>query len=113
MDDIEECVDAAGQKYYHNKTTGKTGWSREELCTVSAATGVQNIQTHTDDNGGMPYSSESAWRPIVDALVKSGVRSLADVAQLTTTDVPSVHKDDLKALQNDPRVLRHTQKQEL
>ena len=71
------------------------------------------LTTHTDDNGGMPYSSESAWRPIVDALVKSGVRSLADVAQLTTTDVPSVHKDDLKALQNDPRVLRHTQKQEL
>ena len=71
------------------------------------------LTTHTDANGGMPYSSESAWRPIINGLVKAGVRSLADVAQLATTDVPSVDKDDLKALQNDPRVLRHTQKQEL
>ena len=70
------------------------------------------LTTHTDDNGGMPYSSESARRPIRRPR-QVGVRSLADVAQLTTTDVPSVHKDDLKALQNDPRVLRHTQKQEL
>ena len=65
MDDIEECVDAAGQKYYHNKTTGKTGWSREELCTVSAATSVQNIQTHTDVNGQTyyfdPKTGKTGW----------------------------------------------------
>ncbi len=65
LDDIEECYDAAGQKYYHNKTTGKTGWSREELCTVSAATGTQNIHTLTDEQGQTyyydPKTGKTGW----------------------------------------------------
>ena len=70
------------------------------------------LTTHTDPNGGMPYSSEVAWRPLINALVKAGVRSLADVGQLSQ-GVPGVSHDDLVALQNDPRVLQHTHKQEL
>jgi len=65
MDDIEEHTDPAGQKYYYNATTGKTGWSREELCEVSEAAGTQNIQTHTDANGQTyyydPKTGKTGW----------------------------------------------------
>lgn len=71
------------------------------------------LTTHTDANGRTPYSSEAAWRPFVDALVKAGARTLEDVAQLKSADVSSVAMEDLVALQNDPRVLQHTHKQEL
>lgn len=71
------------------------------------------LTTLVDANGQTPYSSEAVWRPIVDALVKAGVRSLADVAQLTSADVSGFSTEDLVALQNDPRVLQHTHKQEL
>lgn len=71
------------------------------------------LTTHLDASGHKPYSSEAAWRPFVDALVKAGVRSLSDLAQLTSADVPSIATKDLVALQNDPRVLQHTAKQEL
>ena len=72
------------------------------------------LTTHTDDAGGYPFSSEAAWRPIVDALVKYGVRSLADVAQLTSAaPPPGIAEKDLLALLRDPRVQQHAQKQEL
>ena len=71
------------------------------------------ITTLTDASGGLPYASEAKWRPMVDALIKVGVRSLKDVLDLTSAAVSGIAKDDLVALQNDPRVLRHAQKQEL
>jgi len=71
------------------------------------------ITSHTDPAGGTPYSTEAAWRPLIDALVKAGVRSLADLVQLTLSAAPSVAAEDLVALQSDPRVQMHAQKQEL
>lgn len=71
------------------------------------------LTTHVDASGHTPYIGEAAWHPFVDALVKVGVRSLADVAQLTSADVPGVATEDLVALQNDPRVLQHKKKEEL
>merc|ERR1712005_97273 len=37
------------------------------------------LTTHVDASGRTPYSSEAAWRPFVDALVKAGARTLEDV----------------------------------
>merc|ERR1711988_1899373 len=71
------------------------------------------VTTLTNAAGATPYSSEAAWRPLVDALVKAGVRSLSDLVQLTSAGVPGIATEDLVALQNDPRVQRHSQKQEL
>lgn len=71
------------------------------------------LTTHTDSAGDTPFSSEPVWRPFVDSLVKAGVRSLADLVQLTAANVPTVAKEDLAAVQNDPRVLQHGAKQEL
>lgn len=71
------------------------------------------ITTHTDDAGTMPYSTEAAWRPLVDAFVKGGVRSLTDLAQLDSSKVSEVAAKDVSALQNDIRVQRHAGKQEL
>jgi len=63
--------------------------------------------------GVTPYTSEDAWRPMVEKLVKAGVRTLADLAQLTAAEVPALDKEDLHRLQADPRVQQHTHKQEL
>lgn len=71
------------------------------------------LTTHVDASGGTIFSSEAVWRPIVDALVKAGARTLEDVAQLTSADVPGIDTEHLVALQNDPRVIQHTHKQEL
>lgn len=48
------------------------------------------LTTHTDASGGTPYSSDSVWRPFVDALVKAGVRTLEDVLNLDSEKVPGV-----------------------
>lgn len=69
------------------------------------------LVTHTDHKGATPYTEESVWRPMVEALVKAGVRSLADIGQ--RTEVPGLALEDLQRLQNDARVLLHSQKQEL
>jgi len=71
------------------------------------------LTTHVDANSRTPYSAEASWRPIVDSLVKAGVRSLTDLAQLASADVSGLAVHDLVAIQNDPRVLQHTHKQEL
>lgn len=65
------------------------------------------------ETGATPYAEENVWRPMVDALVKAGVRSLADIAQLTPAEVPTLDKEDLQRLKSDERVLMHTHKQEL
>ena len=59
----------------------------------------------------MPYTEEAKWRPIVDALLKAGVRTLEDVA--AKIEVPGLAAADLTRLHNDRRVLQHAQKQEL
>lgn len=69
------------------------------------------IVTHTDHKGATPYTNEATWRPMVEALVKAGVRSLGDIA--LKSDVPGLSSEDLQRIQNDPRVLQHSQKQEL
>jgi len=71
------------------------------------------LTTLVDANGRTPYAAEAAWRPVVDSLVKAGVRSLTDVAQLASADVAGLATADLVALQADPRVQQHSQKQEL
>ena len=58
-----------------------------------------------------PFADEAVWRPIVNALVKAGVRSLADVSQLSSPE--GITKEHLTLLKNDPRVLQHASKQEL
>jgi len=69
------------------------------------------LVTLVDAKGATPYSAESAWRPIVDALVKAGIRSLNEVSQRES--VPGVPQEDLHRLQNDARLLQYAQKQEL
>lgn len=70
------------------------------------------LTTYVGADKRTPYEDEAVWRPMIDALVKAGVRSLSDVA-LLNADVPGVAKEDLAALQSDPRVLQHVHKQEL
>lgn len=87
--------------------------ARLNYCVVFAGSLHDIITTHTDDAGTMPYSTEAAWRPLVDAFVKGGVRSLTDLAQLDSSKVSEVAAKDVSALQNDIRVQRHAGKQEL
>ena len=69
------------------------------------------LVTLVDSEGAMPYTEEAKWRPIVDALLKAGVRTLEDVA--AKIEVPGLAAADLTRLHNDRRVLQHAQKQEL
>lgn len=57
-----------------------------------------------------PFESESAWKPMVDGIAKSGVRNLADLYTVTVT---GVDKDLFELIKDDPRVRRHEGKQEL
>ena len=49
----------------------------------------------------------------LEALIKAGVRSLTDVTTITSSDVPTLPKEDLLRIQSDKRVLQHAHKQEL
>lgn len=69
------------------------------------------IETHKDAAGVKPFASEATWRPMVETLVKAGVRTLADLAKLVA--VPGLAAEDLARLQSDSRVRHHGVKQEL
>ena len=69
------------------------------------------LVTLVDSDGTMPYTTEEKWRPIIDALLKAGVRKLEDVA--AKTEVPGLSAVDLTRLHNDRRVLQHAQKDEI
>jgi hypothetical protein len=60
---------------------------------------------------GNPFADEAVHRPLIEALIASGARSLSDVSNLTA--VEGVSPQHLSLLKQDPRVKLHLGKQEL
>jgi len=58
-----------------------------------------------------PFAGENVMRPLIDSIMKTGVRSLADVMELQPSE--GVSKEHLALIKSDERVQRHAGKQEL
>jgi hypothetical protein len=58
-----------------------------------------------------PFADEHVWRPLVDAIMKAGVRSLADLMELQPSE--GISKEHLALIKSDERVRRYAGKQEL
>jgi predicted phosphoribosyltransferase len=76
-----------------------------ELFTMLVATYKEN-KLH-------PFRQKRVLVPTVDAIVATGVESLAELAALRPEEAPGIKPKDLKRLQNDFRVLRFIRKMEL
>ena len=71
------------------------------------------VMTHVDKKTDKTYYTSDMAEPIIETLVKAGVRSLTDLALLSHDTVPALAKEDLVRLQADPRVVKYMHKQEL
>lgn len=71
------------------------------------------LETHEPTVTGEtnPFASEAVWKPMVEAMVKFGVRNLSDVSNLSPMD--GLSAEHLAVLKADPRVAAHATKQEL
>uniref|UniRef100_A0A7S2CZE0 SAM domain-containing protein n=1 Tax=Haptolina brevifila TaxID=156173 RepID=A0A7S2CZE0_9EUKA len=58
-----------------------------------------------------PFASSEVWKPLVEVMVKFGVRNLSDVSNLSPME--GLTREHLELLKNDPRVTVHATKQEL
>jgi len=62
-----------------------------------------------------PFEHRGVRKPMIDALLKSGVKKLEDIytVPVETTEYYGIQKNLLQALKRDPRVSAHEKKQEL
>lgn len=65
------------------------------------------------DAGPNPFAADAVWKPMMESLVKAGVRSIVDLGRLSAADVPAVKAEDMAKLLSDPRVVASRGKQEL
>jgi len=107
-DEAAELFGISGENFKVLSTHAEEYDARELLHIILTTLEDKTTTPHTT-----PYASEAMWRPMVEVLVKAGVRNLADVSQIAPSAVPGIAKEDLQRLQADARVLQHTPKQEL
>lgn len=107
-DEAAEMLGIRGENFKVLSTHAEEYYARELLQIILTSLVDTTTTPHTT-----PYASETIWRPMMEMLVKAGVRNLGDLSQITATAVPNMAKEDLVRIQADPRVLQHTPKQEL
>jgi len=72
------------------------------------------LVTHTDKaNNSVPFRDPAVHKPLVEAMLAAGVRTLMDIGTLTPGKVEGLSDTDLAKIQSDKRVLAQMNKSEL